>query len=418
MQFLRKIRAMIIYFKVGNYKSIKDPVILNFQAASLSEHEENVLDTGNSKLVKSLLVYGHNASGKSSLIEAFVIFRQLLTGSTTFVVDQEIPAEPFALSEATEHAPSFFECMFLSDGVKYRYGFEADRKRIHKEWLLESKVTKENPLFLRSEDEYQVDKKRLPNAEGLQVRTRKNVLFLSVAGQWAVTKAEHIISYFNSAILLHGMMDENYKQMTVSMLSNKDYSDILKEFITKADLGIVDMDLFDISSDTEKEKDAKPQQEVFTLHTKYDRNNLPLEDLVPLTLMYHESEGTRKYFNMIGPIIFALYNNRFMVIDEFDAKLHSLLSKAILKLFNSGRIKSTAQLLIASHDTALLDKALLRRDQIAFVEKDSYGATNLTMLSTYKPRKEAPYDKNYLEGKYGGIPVIEELGKIFEPGEN
>lgn len=102
-----------------------------------------------------------------------------------------------------------------------------------------------------------------------------------------------------------------------------------------------------------------------------------------------------------------------MVIDEFDARLHTLLTKSILKLFHSSQTKSKAQLLVASHDTALLDRNLLRRDQIYFVEKDKYGATETTALVEYKPRKESPYDRNYLDGKYGAIPFIDALESLM-----
>ena len=129
-----------------------------------------------------------------------------------------------------------------------------------------------------------------------------------------------------------------------------------------------------------------------------------------------ESEGTKKYFNLVGVFITALQENRLVVIDEFDARLHTLLTKSILKLFNSPQTKSKAQLLVASHDTALLDRNLLRRDQIYFVEKNKFGATEVTSLVEFKPRKESPYDKNYLEGKYGAIPFIDGLESLLTNG--
>ena len=139
---------------------------------------------------------------------------------------------------------------------------------------------------------------------------------------------------------------------------------------------------------------------------------------VPLLLNKSESEGTKKYFNIIGLLITALLENRVVVIDEFDARLHTLLTKAILKLFNSSVIKSTAQLIVASHDTALLDREILRRDQIYFIEKNVYGASSAVSLVEYKPRKDSPYDKNYLEGKYGAIPFIEDLEKLIVNGKS
>src|SRR5580698_8533554 len=152
---------MLIYFKVGNYKSVKDPITLNFNAAAISEHtESNVIDEEGSPLLKSILLYGPNASGKSNILDAFVLFRWLINNSATDKQGNEaIDVQPFELSTSTENKPSFFEASFALGSLKYRYGFEVDRERVHKEWLLEAKVTKEYPIFLRIGEEFEIDKK-------------------------------------------------------------------------------------------------------------------------------------------------------------------------------------------------------------------------------------------------------------------
>lgn len=423
---------MLIYFKVGNYKSIKDPIELNFNAAAVSEHtDSNVIGDESMPLLKSILLYGHNASGKSKILDAFVFFRWFVINSAIENQRNEIiEVESFKLNTATVGKPSFFEASFMVGELKYRYGFEADTDRVHKEWLLESKVTKEYPVFLRIEDEFQIDKKRFANADGLEKRTRKNALFLSVASQWNVAKAEKINEWFASIFTIDGFMDEVYKNLTIDLLKDVRYSKLVNEFIQKADLGInsiaaVDMpptlqkSIKDIpdrfkNSLTEKWK-GNDEKAVFTFHKRFDEKGNS-GDNIPFLLDDQESDGTRKYFNLIGVFITAILENRLVVIDEFDARLHTLLTKSILKLFNSSQTKSKAQLLVASHDTALLDRNLLRRDQIYFVEKNKYGATEITSLVEYKPRKESPYDKNYLEGKYGAIPFIDGLESLMSHG--
>jgi len=134
---------------------------------------------------------------------------------------------------------------------------------------------------------------------------------------------------------------------------------------------------------------------------------------VPLLPDKSESEGTKKYFNIIGLLVTALLESRVVIIEEFDARLHTLLTKAILKLFNSTILKSNAQLIVASHDTALLDSEIHRRDQIYFIEKNIYEASSAVSLVEYKPRKDSPYNKNYLEGKYGAIPFIQDIEKLI-----
>lgn len=425
---------MIIYFKVANYKSIKEPVTLNFNASSISEHiDSNLINHEKLTLIKSLVLYGHNASGKSKLLDALVYFKWFINNSATEKQSSEkIDVEPFELNEASAKRPSFFEMSFVIGKLKYRYGFEADRGTIHKEWLLESKATKEYPIFLRINQKFQVDHKRFGNSEDLEKRTRKNALFLSVASQWNVSKAQKIDEWINSIFTVHGMEDNMYRAFTIDLLKDSKYAKLINSFIKKADLGINSIDVVDIPLKVEDiikrvpdelkdyfKKSFKDQSEkaVFAIHTKYNDNN-EIVGNVPMLLDKSESEGTKKYFNIIGLLVTALLESRVVVIDEFDARLHTLLTKAILKLFNSSIIKSNAQLIVASHDTALLDREILRRDQIYFIEKNSYGASSAVSLVEYKSRKDSPIDKNYLEGKFGAIPFIEDLEKLIINGKS
>lgn len=424
---------MLIYFKVGNYKSIKEPLTLNFLASSISEHNNsNVITADKAAVLKSLLLYGHNASGKSKILDAFIFFKKFITDSAIRNQgDGAIDVEPFRLNEMTMKKPSFFEAGFLLDTIRYRYGFEANKDKIHKEWLLETKAQKEYPVFLRIKDEFEISENRFENAKGLEKRTRSNALFLSVASQWNVAKAELINKWFSSIFTASGLTDSRaFKDLTVEMLSNPKYSKLIHEFIRKADLGIAAIDVAELpleipeidrrlSPDVKElflqNMKAEQGKSVITHHYRFDKKNNVVGTEMFL-LDKQGSEGTRKYFSLIGLILTALYENRLIVMDEFDARLHTALSKAILKLFNSSKIKSKGQLLVASHDTALLDKNILRRDQIYFVEKDKYGASHTTSLVEYKVRKEAPYDRNYLQGRYGAIPLIDDLETLVANG--
>ncbi|MGS2727946.1 AAA family ATPase [Psychroserpens sp. BH13MA-6] len=418
---------MIIYFKIRNYESIKNTLTLSFLATGISEHSDsNVIQKGRDELLKTVVLYGHNASGKSNVLDAVAFFRwMILYSATDLQSNEEIEVEPFKLSTETEDEPSYFEMSFYVGNIKYRYGFETTDEKIVKEWLLETKKVKEYPVFLRIENEYQIDDKRFANASGLEKRTRDNALFLAVSAQWNVKKAEKILEWFDKTYAVHGLMDQTYRDETLEILENKDYSNLINTFIKKADLGINGIDVMDIKYEDViefvpkemkknfKEKfDKTDNRAILMIHNKYDKDN-KLVGNAPFLLDKYESEGTKKFFNMIGVYVKALKENRFLIIDEFDARLHTLLTKAIINLFNSPTVKSEAQLLIACHDTALLDKRILRRDQICFIEKDEYGGTELVSLVEYKPRKESPYDRNYLDGKYGAIPIISDLEELF-----
>ncbi|MCG2462943.1 ATP-binding protein [Flavobacteriaceae bacterium F89] len=418
---------MIVFFKVRNFESIKDTLTLSFLSTSISEHNDsNVVLKGRDELLRSLVLYGHNASGKSNILDAVAFYRWFIVNSATELQsNDEIEADPFRLNSETEKAPSFFEMCFYIGNVKYRYGFESTKERVTKEWLLETKKIKEYPVFLRINDDFQIDEKRIPGALGVEKRTRKNALFISACSQWNVKKAQKIFKWFDDTYTVHGLMDNSYRDITLELLENKKYSRLINRFLRKADLGINGVNIIDIKLEDiidfvpeelkddykEKFKDGN-NRAVLMSHDKFDKNNKKI-DQAHFLLEKHESEGTKKFFNLIGVYVKAIIENRFLIIDEFDARLHTLLTKAILKLFNSSKVKSESQLLVAAHDTALLDKRILRRDQICFVEKNKYGSTEMISLVEYKPRKESPFDRNYLDGKYGGIPIIEDLEELF-----
>ena len=419
---------MLIYFKVGNFKSVKDPVVINFNAANISEHtDSNVIKENGIELIRSILLYGHNASGKSKILDALRFYRTWILHSVEPTTVERFEPDPFVLSEETEQQPSYFEAAFILENIKFRYGFTVNRNKIHTEWLLESKTPsgKEYPVFLRGDEQFQIDYKRFENAESLESKTRIDALFLSVASQWNVEKALNIVKWFKNIQVIHGIDKNRFSRRTVEFLLDERYSSIIKELINKADLGISDLGIRELEAGIQTDLFGNNVSEyeinyrrlnVYTVHTKFNSENLPTGN-VRFSLNKDESEGTIKYFDIIGQLLFALQNNSLIVIDEFDARLHTLLSKAIIRLFNSSKSKSKAQLFVASHDTALLDRRLLRRDQIYFVNKNQYGASEVTALVEYKTRKESPYDKNYLEGKYGAIPFIEEFESFLKNAE-
>jgi len=421
---------MLVYFKVGNYKSIKDPVLINFNSVAINEHSQtNVYDDGKINLLKSIVLYGPNASGKSKILDAFVFFRKLILRSASDGHSRDIiETESFRLNNFTKNQPSFFEAEFLIGKKRYRYGFEVNTEHVQKEWLLEIKATTQKPVFLRIEQEFEINEKSVPDAGGLEGRTRKNALFLSVADQWNVALAERIIKWFDSIYTIDGLKEKAFKSVTTKMLKNKLYTSLINSLVNKADLGISGLEVVDGASEYQylrslnssyefdSHTDEKNQNDINAIHEVLDDNGNFIEK-VRFSLEKMESEGTQKFYNLTGVFLEAIIEGRLVIIDEFDARMHTMLSTAILHLFNSRDFKSKAQLLAACHDTALLDKDLLRRDQIYFVEKNQLRSTTVTNLVEYKARKETPFQKNYLEGKYGAIPFIENLESIISDGE-
>lgn len=379
-------------------------------------------------LLKSAAIYGANASGKSNLTKALGFMAWFTVNSSKETQSTEkISVESFRLSTETENEPSFFELAFLMDKRKYRYGFEVTRERVISEWLYYVPKSRETKLFERYENEIVPSKKM--KSDGIQQKTRHNALFLSVCAQFNVEIAEKILYWFNKKLnIISGLDDRLYRDYTLNcLLEGRDRDEIIK-LIRKLDLGIKEFEVAEKKFSSEILPEGMPDEfkklimglgkngkirSVTTAHPKFDSsgNQISLE---LFELGEQESEGTQKIFAMSGLLVDTLKEGNVLIIDEFDARLHPIISQAIVQLFNSKKANpKNAQLILITHDTNLLNNAIFRRDQIWFAEKNTYGATDLYSLVEYKVRNDASFETNYIKGRYGAIPFIGDLHQLM-----
>jgi hypothetical protein len=356
--------------------------------------------------------------------------------STSATSEDEIDIDPFLLSTETEKEPSFFEVVFLIDNVRYRYGFEVDKERVHTEWLYRA-IKREAELFWREDD--QIDLKTgFKEGKGLEERTRSNALFLSVADQWNGEIAGQIVGWFKKARIISGLEDRAYLRFTVDKIIEDDsIGRKIEEFVKRIDLGISNIAAelrkpnIGLSQEFQQiiqQGDHIPEEVISVLldwftpvvRTNHYRYNKSKEKIgqIEFDLDEHESEGTKKAFSLAGPILNALQEGSVLFVDELDARMHPLLTRNIIELFNSTYTNpSNAQLIFVTHDTNLLNNKLFRRDQIWFTEKDRYGATNLFSLVEYNMpksvRNDASFESDYVAGKYGAIPYISNLKRLI-----
>jgi uncharacterized protein len=429
---LNKGQAMLIQFSVGNYRSFKERATFSMLAAKLVSKEkkidENNLFTIDNelKLLKSAAIYGANASGKSNLVKALVFMKQFMVNSSKETQStDEINVEHFRLSTETDGEPSFFELVFLMDGQKYRYGFEATQDRVISEWLFYVPNKREAKLFERNLDT--IKSTNIYNADGIDKRTRSNALFLSVSAQFNVDIAEKILEWVTDKLsIISGLHNQPYLNYTVKcLIDNENRSDIVK-LVKKLDLGISEIQVEQEDITVDFLPDSMPDElkkfivknggkatSIGVSHRKFDSDG-NYKSIEEFDLESHESEGTKKIFALAGPLVTALRAGETLMIDEFDASLHPLISHAIVELFNSSETNpNNAQLIFMTHDTNLLSNKLFRRDQIWFAEKNRYGATDLYSLVEYKVRNDAPFEADYIKGKYGAIPYIGNLTNLL-----
>ncbi|WP_282731975.1 AAA family ATPase [Flavobacterium yafengii] len=360
-------------------------------------NETNVFKTNKDfDLLKSAAIYGQNASGKSNFIVAISCMSWIINNSFSDSLKKEserlIHDFQFKLNTATENENTLFEVSFLIGDIIYRYGFEINGNQIISEWLY-NKDEREILLFNRIGNEFEINKTKFK--EGLKYKNdvNQNVLFLSHLSQNNQQISKSIWLWFQKINEIDGLDEEHYNKVTTLLLKND--SDF-KKWVSQA------LKFLEISNIESGEND-----DIYTFHNKYDKNNLlvgsesfRLED---------ESAGTRKLIQILGPIYDTLKLGKILFIDEFDSKLHPNLSKKLLEFFNKFN-KNHAQFIFSAQDSNLLDKKLLRRDQIWFVEKNQFGASSIYSLSDFNSktvRNDSAFDKKYLENNFGAADTFE-----------
>ena len=379
---------MIIQFTVENFLSFREAATLSLAASALKEKQTSSEDIvfelagTNLSLLKSAVVYGANASGKSNLIKALDFFKWFVINSSKGVQSGERiqQVESFRLNRGTENEPSYFEAVFAHEQAQYRYGFEVDEKRVYREWLYQKsnkKKAKEVELFLRNLDEYELHPKFTVGKEVVAKRmVRDNALLLSVAAQFNEAVSVEIMEWLANTTIVLGSSDERIWEMAARQIDNPEMKQRIVEFAQFADFGIDDI--------------RKVDNTVISSHQQYDETGKATK-MVTFPFRKNESEGTIKYFSLTSKII-ALFNSRLT-----NAK--------------------NAQLIFTTHDTNLLNANLFRRDQVWFTQKDSLGASELYSLAEYKVRNSAPFEKEYLMGKYGGVPIVGQFERLFDQKE-
>ena len=419
---------MIVQFTVGNFLSFNGKQMLNLEARGISELKTNICTFKAEKILRSMVIYGANSSGKSNLIKAMERMREVVLSSVRLNDSDELEYSPFLLSIETDSLPTFFEIIFWKESIRYRYGFEYNLRQIENEWLFAGKSEKsEKTLFIRTIEGIAVDAK-YKEGVGIESKTNNNRLFVSLVAQLGGPISKQILEFFKNYNVLSGLDHNDYKGFTTRMLhKNLNGCEESLELYQKLKLGFQDIKAiesdFNLSEIPENLKDelriklvkdltGKRNISLKTVHNKYDKQG-EIVDFVLFDKLKNESEGTNKIIDLSGPIFDTLKFGKALIIDELDAKLHPLITMRIVELFNSP-ISNTknAQLIFATHDTNLLGEELFRRDQIWFTEKDEREQTELYSLYDFnlpdgsKVRNDSNLEKNYIRGRYGAIPFI------------
>lgn len=397
---------MLIRFSFKNFKSFKNENCLDMEATSLKEHEYNVAKIDNGEYLKVSAIYGANASGKTNVLQAFDYMKKRILVSDDSKKNSPIDEENI-YSFMINNDPIALEVEILAKNNKiYKYGFEVLKDKIISEWLFEKRVNKFYSIFERENNNVSMKPNKISELVNIDERT----LFLNIYSKIDRNNEDfsNVYDWFvNSTYLDLG--NPNFERfinnrVSLKILSDENYKKELLKFIKTFDSGIEGIKTTPDSIDAVKSNNGIIDIEVIHRGENGELKALPF---------YLESNGTRKMFHLFDFFMDALKNGMVLFVDELDAKLHPLLTRYIINLFhNSDTNKGNGQLIYSTHDTVNLNKETFRRDEIWFAEKDKDGISTIYSLADYKindvkVRNDATYNKDYLSGRYGAIPVLE-----------
>ena len=416
---------MLLQFYFSNYRSFEGEGILDMRASGSNELSSHIRNTLNEKVLPVTAIYGANASGKSSVFEAFQFMALCVLESLSFSDDNKknpykLKVDSFKFSESKEK-PSEFEINYIDKKGKkelyYNYGFKIDNSGILEEYLASNTKTgvkrKEDYTYIFKRERNQklyLDSSIEKFRENLEISLKEKTLLVSLGAKLNIDEFIRVRTWFiNTEVInfsnsLYGALLENI--LPNNIIESEEVRKNLVSFINSFDDSIINIEVEKISAIDENDKD---NYRVFTIH-KSDKGTSTAR-----ISMNEESSGTKKMFSLYQTLLDVLEKGGVFFADELDIKLHPLLMRNILLTFtDKEKNPNNAQLIFTTHNTIYMDMDLLRRDEIWFVEKDNgvsnlYSLDDITNEKGEKVRKDSNYEKHYLLGNYGAIPNLKNL---------
>lgn len=400
---------MLVRFRFGNFRCFKEDQELSLVAAKKSAATVAV-ERPKLDLLRAAAIFGANASGKSSVLQALGFARYAITESFQSWLEGSIPVEPYALSN---DEPTWFEIVFSLNGVLYDYSFKVDRLRVLEERLMGSVGRKyllyERGLSEAGEPTFTFGPKLRGRNRTIAEVTRPNCLFLSAAAAHRHEELSGIREWFSKNILFAGNPDrEDRLLFTVLSLQKEETKEQVLELVQRADFAIQRLLVREIEGDSRVDQARRSKQmELVSIHRVQEGEfELPFAS---------ESEGTQSWLALAGPILFALETGKLLCVDELDSSLHPLLVREIVRMFQDPEQNpKNAQLIFNTHDSSLLGNfpggTPLSRDEVWFTERLPEGGSKLFPLSDFETKKDDNLERRYLLGRYGALPDL----RLFE----
>ena len=405
--------AMLLEFSCSNHKSIKSPILFSTVASKDTANEDSLYMYGNTRVLRTAVIYGANGSGKSNFVDAIRFVKNLIINSVNLQPGQGILQNPHKLSGPD--AESKYAIQFVTNGIRYAFGFTLKHLLVIDEYLYYFPSGRQVKIYERDETGFIAGNKFKNRFETCRDVLKPNRLLLSCAANFSnVDEIAKAFSFFRDELVIYrGLGTDNWMEYSMEQINtNPEMKKVVLSFLQNLGTGIKD------------------------IRVKIDKTNIQASDLPPFLadefkamllsnpvnkidakvvystfetdLMTEESVGVRKLFEMLCPFIDIIIRGKVLVCDELEASLHESILHGLVTLFRQIKSEKFAQLIFTTHDTSILDLDLFRRDQVWFTEisQDSRTTELYSLAEIKNVRKGENVSKGYIMGKYGAIPML------------
>jgi len=425
--------VMLLEFRVKNFKSIKEEVVLSTTRLTDKSSDQNIIPTENKispKVLKSILITGPNASGKSNVLEAIYFMHYFINNNLNLKPGEKInQVAPFKLDDLTKDEPSEFEVSLLIENIVYTYGFSLTKSEIYTEYLYYYKSNKKITIFQRTKQDFIFEENELKNEqEQLKTRVSENKLYLSVSASWNFEISNNIIKYLRDKFNFINENTDGDINILKEIQKSKEFKDKLLDTLRAVDFGIKGLKVFEENMPKDDLEKFLKMAEIQEGKEKSDKMINELKDvkLYRLELLHNyksenklidvyfedneESLGTNAFVERMGNILYTIEKQGILIIDEIETRLHPYLTNFINLYINCSTNKG-AQVIFTTHCYNLLDlqESKLRHEQIWFTQRKDDQSTELFSLADFAERKDPNLNimKRYFEGRYGAKPFVD-----------
>lgn len=404
---------MLLQFKFKNFKSFAEEATIDMMATGIKEHSNSLIDVNGNLVLPVAAIFGANASGKSNIFKAFKAMCVDILG--VFEKNEKHNnIRSFIFDDKLSKEPTEFQVCVNIDDKEYRYGFTRNQTEVFEEWLFEKKFvkgtrSKEKCVYYRENmiiETKTTNKKEKDEISFVFSMLSENDLLLTLLGKRGKSKYTNLYEWFQSVAQFQDFSDDYDERVSTLMAAEFLYDkEVLLNDVVSL-LQAFDKSIVNLKIENEKDSNLNDSYQVYSYHlnSKNEIIKIPFSS---------ESSGTQKIFSLATWLMFSINAGMVLFVDELDAKLHPLALRYLIRLFtNKNTNQGKGQLIFSSHNLVCLDSSDLRRDEIWFVEKNNQQST-IFSLYDFKCdddtiRSDVNFGKNYLSGRFGAIPFLDE----------